>query len=73
VLEQHDGPATWRPDFWIADADAAATAAGERGGQVVEPPAEFPGAPFRSAVLADGDGATFSISQLLLVPAGNGA
>jgi hypothetical protein len=32
---------------------------------VIEPPAEFEGAPFRSAVLADPDGASFSLSQLI--------
>jgi predicted enzyme related to lactoylglutathione lyase len=73
VLAQHDGPASWQPDFWIASADAAAAAASEHGGQVVEPPAELQGAPFRSAVLADGSGAIFSISQLMLVGAENGA
>jgi predicted enzyme related to lactoylglutathione lyase len=59
------GDAFWQPDFWIADVDGAAAAAGARGGSVIEPPAEFEGAPFRSAVLADPDGASFSLSQLI--------
>jgi uncharacterized protein len=64
-----DGPAAWQPDFWIADADAAAAAAASGGGTVIEPPADVPGVDFRSAVLADPGGASFSISQLML-PAG---
>jgi uncharacterized protein len=66
-----DGEAAqWRPDFWVADADAAVATASELGGRVIEPPASAPGAPFRSAVLADPYGAEFSISQL--VPDGAG-
>ena len=60
-----DGAARWRPDFWIADVDRAAATVDRRGGVVVEPPAEVPGAPFKSSVVADPDGAAFSISQLL--------
>jgi predicted enzyme related to lactoylglutathione lyase len=56
---------SWQADFWIADVDAAAAAAAELGGEVVEPPVEFEGAPFRSCVLADPAGARFSISQLV--------
>ena len=55
----------WQPDFWIADVDAAAAAA-DRGGEVVDPPAEYSGAPFRSALLADPAGARFSVSQLVV-------
>jgi predicted enzyme related to lactoylglutathione lyase len=60
-----DGRARWMPDFWIEDADAAAATAANLGGEVVEPPAEFEGAPFRSATLADPSGARFSVSQKL--------
>lgn len=60
----------WRPDFWIADAEQAAAAAERLGGEVVEPPAEFEGAPFKSAVLADPAGARFSVSQLVGVAQG---
>jgi predicted enzyme related to lactoylglutathione lyase len=55
----------WRPDFWIADVEEAAAAAERLGGEVVEPPADFPGAPFKSALLADPAGARFSVSQLI--------
>ena len=60
------GPAGWAVDFWIADADAAAATAEQRGGQVLEPPADA--GPFRRAVLADPEGAVFSVSQLLRLP-----
>jgi uncharacterized protein len=53
----------WSVDFWIADVDAAAATAADQGGGVVVPPYEFPG--FRQAVLADPNGATFSVSQLM--------
>jgi predicted enzyme related to lactoylglutathione lyase len=58
-----DGEAAhWRVDFWIADADAAASRAGELGGSVVAGPDHA--GPFREALLADPAGATFSVSQL---------
>jgi uncharacterized protein len=53
----------WGVDFWIADADAAAATAAERGGAVITPPHDRPG--FRSAVLADPNGAVFGVSQLV--------
>jgi len=59
-------PARWGVDFWIADADAAAATAERRGGAVLEAPADA--GPFRSAVLADPAGASFSVSQLLATP-----
>jgi uncharacterized protein len=61
-----DGDARWNVDFWIADADAAAERADARGGSVVAAPHEEP--PFRRAVLADPEGATFSVSQLVSPP-----
>jgi predicted enzyme related to lactoylglutathione lyase len=61
-----DGDARWTVDFWIADADAAARAATERGGRVLDGPSDAP--PFRSAVLADPAGADFSVSQLVTPP-----
>ena len=61
-----EGEARWAVDFWIADADAAARAATERGGRVLEAPNEVP--PFRSAVLSDPAGADFSVSQLVTPP-----
>jgi predicted enzyme related to lactoylglutathione lyase len=60
------GQPQWNVDFWIADVDAAIAAAASAGGQVVAGPYEFPG--FREAVLADPNGATFTVSQLMLGP-----
>jgi uncharacterized protein len=59
-----DAPTAWSVDFWIADAEAAADAAPGLGGRVVAPPHDAP--PFRRAVLADPDGAIFSVSELRL-------
>ena|SRR5436190_358123 len=56
-----DGPPSWAVDFWIDDADAAAEKAPELGGRVVEAPFDAPG--FRRAVLADPEGAPFSVNQ----------
>ena len=56
-----DAPPHWSPDFWVPDADAAVAKAIELGGRVVVPQADSPG--FRTAVLADPTGVTFSISQ----------
>jgi predicted enzyme related to lactoylglutathione lyase len=61
-------PAYWRPDFWVADLDGVAAKALELGGSVTEQPAEVPGVPMRSGVLADPYGATFSVTQLLGTP-----
>jgi predicted enzyme related to lactoylglutathione lyase len=52
----------WSINFWIDDADAAAQQAAKLGGRVIAPPHDTPG--FRSAVLADSQGATFSVSKL---------
>jgi hypothetical protein len=54
--------AAWGIDFWIADADRAASAAPSLGGGVIAPPHEA--TPFRRTVLADPFGATLSVSQL---------
>jgi hypothetical protein len=64
ALPKGSGPAAWNLDFWIADADQAAAAAPGLGGKVIEAPDDAP--PFRRAVLAAPDGATFSISELRL-------
>jgi uncharacterized protein len=52
----------WRADFWVDDADAVAARAAELGGTVPAPPRDAP--PFRQAVIADPQGAVFSVSQL---------
>jgi uncharacterized protein len=54
----------WSVDFWIDDADTAAEKAAELGGRTLMPPLDTPG--FRRAVLADPEGAAFSVSQLKL-------
>jgi hypothetical protein len=54
--------ANWSVDFWIADADAAAAATAELGGQVAAPPFEANG--FRRTILIDPHGAALSVSQL---------
>jgi hypothetical protein len=61
VMSRGDTPA-WTPDFWVADADAAASRAGELGGQVVMEPFDTPVG--RTAVLADPAGAVFSVSRV---------
>ena len=63
-----DTPPHWSVDFWIDDTDAAARRAAQRGGTVVAAPFDIP--MFRTAVLQDPQGATFSISQLMLDGAG---
>ncbi|MFL5796383.1 MAG: VOC family protein [Actinomycetota bacterium] len=57
---------TWSVDFWVADADAAAERAARLGGRVIVPPYDTPG--FRNVELADPQGASFSISQLVSGP-----
>jgi predicted enzyme related to lactoylglutathione lyase len=56
--------ARWGVDFWVRDADAAASAASATGGSVVADPHDIP--MFRTAVLADPHGAEFSVSALML-------
>jgi hypothetical protein len=57
-------PAEWQVDFWVDDTDAAVSTAEEHGGRVVVPAADSPIA--RTAVLADPQGAAFSVSTILL-------
>jgi len=52
----------WDVDLWIEDPDAIATRATELGGTVVAGPFDMPMG--RRAVLADPQGATFSISRV---------
>jgi len=53
----------WSVDFWVGDADGTAEKAARLGGTVLAPPRDTPG--FRNAVLADPQGAVFSVSQLV--------
>ena len=59
-----EGPAVWAVDFWVTDADAAATTTAARGGTVIEPVHDE--ANFRRARLCDPGGAEFTVSQLVL-------
>ncbi len=59
-----DAPAQWSVDFWIGDADGAAEQAAALGGAEVLAPHDAPG--FRRAVLADPQGAVFSVSTLVV-------
>jgi uncharacterized protein len=54
----------WSVDFWIDDADAAASKTPSLGGSVVVAPFDASG--FRTAVLADPHGAVISVSTLQL-------
>jgi uncharacterized protein len=56
-------PSHWSIDFWVADADAAAEKAAEQGGAVIAPPYDVPSVGLRQAVLADPQGATFSVTR----------
>jgi predicted enzyme related to lactoylglutathione lyase len=61
-----DAPAHWAIDFWVADVDDVASKADELGGRVLSPPSEVPGVPMKQSVLADPDGATLSVTQLMV-------
>jgi predicted enzyme related to lactoylglutathione lyase len=55
--------ATWMPDFWVHDADAAAETAARLGGTVIAPPADT--GVGRTGVVADPAGAVFTLSKVL--------
>jgi uncharacterized protein len=56
-------PSHWSVDFWVEDADATAEKAAKHGGAVIAPPYDVPGVGLRQAVLADPQGATFSVTR----------
>jgi uncharacterized protein len=60
-------PPHWNVNFRVADADAIAARAVELGGSLVAGPFDTPG--FRNAIVADPQGAVFSISRLVPGPA----
>ena len=60
VMAKDDGPARWSVDFWVTDADDVAARVPELGGSVVVEP--FDSIPTRQAVVADPDGAVFSVT-----------
>ncbi|HEV8153512.1 MAG TPA: VOC family protein, partial [Solirubrobacteraceae bacterium] len=55
-------PAQWSVNFWVADTEAAASTTAELGGAVVAQPFDTPVS--RDALLADPQGAVFSVSQI---------
>jgi predicted enzyme related to lactoylglutathione lyase len=57
-------PPHWAVDFWVADVDATAETAAELGGRVVAPPYDLPDVGMRQAVIADPQGAAFSITKV---------
>ena len=59
-------PAQWNVNLHVDDADATVERAAGLGAQVIAPALDAPG--FRSAVLADRQGAVFSIGQLTAGP-----
>jgi uncharacterized protein len=56
------GTPHWSVNFWVDDTDAIADRAVRLGGKAVVPPYDALG--FREAVLADPQGAAFSVSKL---------
>jgi predicted enzyme related to lactoylglutathione lyase len=63
-----DAPPQWGVNFWVDDADATAAKAAELGGKVVVPP--FDTSVGRDTVLADPQGAVFSVSKVGAAVAG---
>ena len=59
---QEDPTPRWSVAFWVADADTAATKAGELGGVVVLPPMDVPVGRF--TIVADPQGAVFSAAAV---------
>lgn len=59
-------PPHWNVNLRVDDADATVAQAASLGGQIIAPVMDTPG--FRSAVLADPQGAVFSIGQLTGAP-----
>jgi hypothetical protein len=57
-----DAPPSWNTDFWVGDAEAAAAKAADLGGSVIAPPFDTPVG--KTAVLADPQGAAFSVSKV---------
>jgi uncharacterized protein len=53
----------WSVDIWVDDADAAIARVTRLGGRVIVP--RFDSPPFRTAVVSDPAGATFSITELV--------
>lgn len=63
IAADGDGSPVWGVDFWVPDAQAVSEEAAQRGGTVVVAPHDQ--GPFRRAIIADPEGATLSVSQLM--------
>jgi uncharacterized protein len=59
-----EAPPRWSIDFWVDDVDATAERAAKLGGEVVTLPYDIPVAALRQAVLADPQGAAFSVTKV---------
>jgi hypothetical protein len=59
-----DVPPHWSVDFWVDGVDATADTAVQLGGEVIAAPYDLPVAGLRQAVLADPQGAPFSVSKV---------
>jgi predicted enzyme related to lactoylglutathione lyase len=64
MLPVSEGAAHWSVDFWVGDVDATADKAAELGGEVIAPPYDIEVAGLRQAVVADPQGAPFSVSKV---------
>lgn len=62
MQSRDDAPPHWSVDFWVGDTDAVADKAAQLGGTVVVAPFDIPIG--RTAVLADPQGAAFSVSKV---------
>ena len=62
MMRRDDAPPNWGVDFWVDGVDATVSTATELGGMVVVPPFDTPFS--RNAVLADPQGAVFSVSKV---------
>lgn len=61
-LSDYGATAYWEVDFWVDDVDLTAARAAAQGGDVIVPPHDS--GIFRYALLADPDGAAFTVSKM---------
>jgi uncharacterized protein len=63
-----DAPPFWSVDFWVGDVDGTVDRTRQLGGTVIAPPYGIPGAELRQAVVADPQGAAFSVTEVTAAP-----